>query len=137
MQENLTSTVSHEMRTPIDSIIYFVSLLNTMVSGRSTVGLNHTDAAKYCTLIMSQLTIMKAFVNDLLDQRQLREGVFSLDMSPFNPMREIENVVDLLSFQAKAKNVQLSFVISQVPLQAPFDKRLSDPDAPLNHRIID
>ena len=36
------------------------------------------QANKYCRLMMSQLILLQTFVEDLLDLRQMRDGVFSL-----------------------------------------------------------
>ena len=39
--------------------------------------------------MMSQLEFMTSFVDDLLDLRQIREGVFSLTKEVFDPMETL------------------------------------------------
>ena len=44
--------------------------------------------------MMSQLEFMTSFVDDLLDLRQIREGVFSLSNEVFDPMITIKLICD-------------------------------------------
>ena len=42
-------------------------------------------AKKYFTLIISQISLMQSFVEDLLDVRQIKEGVYELEKKAFDP----------------------------------------------------
>ena len=48
------------------------------------------DVEKNFSLMMSQLMLSTTFVEDLLDMKQLQEGVFRLMTDPFNPSEVIE-----------------------------------------------
>ena len=47
------------------------------------------DVEKNFSLMMSQLMLSTTFVEDLLDMKQLQEGVFRLMNEPFNPTEVI------------------------------------------------
>ena len=69
------------MRTPLASILYFIKLVMTLFPGGVT---SNPSVLKYFKLIIAQLTLMQTFVDDLLDMRQLKDGVFSLEALIFN-----------------------------------------------------
>ena len=43
----------------------------------------------------SQLNLMQCFVDDLLDLRQLKDDVFSLNTEPFNVNEMLEQVCEI------------------------------------------
>ena len=51
-------------------------------------------------MIMSQLTLLQSFVEDLLDLRQLQEGVFQLSHQVFDPNQIIRLVLETFKPQA-------------------------------------
>ena len=104
MTQNFTSTVSHEMRTPLASIKYFVKLLMAIYPN----GLDsNPESKRYFKLIVAQLTLIMTFVDDLLDMRQLKEGAFSLEKSIFSPSSIIRQVIDIFTPQANGKQLEL------------------------------
>jgi len=70
------------MRTPIATSIFLIKEVTTMLSVPE-VGL--AGAIKYLDLIRGQLNFTMSFVDDLLDLRQLKEGVFKLTKDSFKP----------------------------------------------------
>ena len=50
---------------------------------------------RYLNLVMNQLNFMLSFVDDLLDYKQLKDGVFSLSATAFNPKEVIELIHDI------------------------------------------
>ena len=69
MAENLTSTVSHEMQTPLSSILFFIAQLEIFIAKLIEMGQPADQAIKFLHLIKSQLMLMQTFVSDLLDMR--------------------------------------------------------------------
>ena len=65
--QNITSTVSHEMRTPLGTIQQFVMLLMTL--GPSAV--DRKQAKHFLHLIKYQVSMLLGYVNDLLDLKQI------------------------------------------------------------------
>jgi len=52
---------------------------------------------------------MQSFVRDLLDVRQLKDGVFSLQKNLFNPNEIFDLVCNIFNPQAHLKQVQVSW----------------------------
>ena len=77
--ETFTSSVSHEMRTPLNSTIFFLKQIMAMLAASKNLPKEFvTEALKLCGFMMSQLTFTTTFVDDLLDMKQIQEGVFKL-----------------------------------------------------------
>ena len=64
---------------------------------------------EYKALWVEDLVCLAAFVNDLLDLRQLKDGVFSLNYSEFDPCETFTLVCNTFSPQSLAKGVKISW----------------------------
>ena len=82
-RESLTSTVSHEMRTPIGSMMFFVSEIIDCLERVPNPTPDILEAIKFCKLVMSLLNFLMSFVDDLIDLRQIHDGGFLLEHKPF------------------------------------------------------
>jgi signal transduction histidine kinase len=67
--ESFTSTVSHEMRTPISTLLFFVRLIMNIFDKTPFVEGSIPQCVNYCTIMMSQLELLQSFIEDLLDLR--------------------------------------------------------------------
>ena len=63
-----------------------------------------------------QLTFLSSFIEDLLDLRQLKDGVFSLSTEVFDPIETFELMCSTFEPQAAAKKININFEVSQVLL---------------------
>ena len=52
---------------------------------------------------------MESFVEDLLNLRMLREGIFTIACESFNPTEVFEFIFNMFSMQAAAKGVSISY----------------------------
>jgi K+-sensing histidine kinase KdpD len=66
---------------------------------------------KYLKLILNQTMLMQTFVDDLLDLKQLKEGVFSLSCKVFDPNEVFQSVCSIFSPQSDSKKVKLNFFV--------------------------
>lgn len=105
--ESYTSTVSHELKTPVQSVIFFFHRLKRNFPNFEDKEL----ALKHFKLIFYQLMLIQSFVDDLLDLRQLKDGVFTLTCNLFDPNQVIEQVCDIFQLQAEAQRISLSFEV--------------------------
>ena len=64
-----TSTVSHEMRTPIATMIFFLKLILDMFNAHSFDVTKIPEQVKYCNYVMHQSELLSSYVEDLLDLR--------------------------------------------------------------------
>jgi len=112
--ENFTSTVSHEMRTPLGNILFFLKLvLNFLGSLPLSLDFAIEVSAhkKYLNLSIQQVLLMQSFVDDLLDMKQLKSGVFRLVQTVFDPNETFQLVCDIFRPQTQAKGVALNWQI--------------------------
>ena len=59
-----SSMLSHEMVTPLNTVIFFLSQVMMLLS---LPNLNKEAMSNYCTMMKNQLNFVLSFVEDLLD----------------------------------------------------------------------
>ena len=67
--ESFTSTISHEMRTPILTIIFFVKQILEILESDPLEVSKIPKGVKFCRLALTQLEFLQSFIFDLLDLR--------------------------------------------------------------------
>lgn len=104
-REQLISTVSHDLRTPLNTISGYSGLI-----GQS--GLN-SEQSNYLKKIQSSSDYVEKLVNDLLDFSKLEAGKIQLDKVPFLLSQLIEDTAtDFEEMQSK-KGVSLQLKVSE------------------------
>jgi len=102
LKDQFLGILSHELRTPINAIMGFGSILDDELSG----ALN-ADQHTYVERIMAGADMMLALVNDLLDMSRMQAGKFSLNPNDFALVPVIENVIANLTPAIDRKGQQL------------------------------
>ena len=92
--ENLTSTVSHEMRTPLSVIIQTAEHVTNNLTGQQN------DIKSQIRMIYLQAQFMLFYVNDLLDLKQIKHGVFKSVVRIFDPNETLQYIIDMFKIQA-------------------------------------
>ena len=67
----LTATVSHDLRTPLNSIIGLINNLDFFVSN---------EGKRFVSIILNSSRFMLFLVNDLLDYFQIKNGKFKKNL---------------------------------------------------------
>ena len=65
------------------------------------------EAFKVVKRIHSQLVYMEYFVENLLNVKMIKSGVFDIQLSPFDPQSAIQFVLDVFELSAKEQRVSL------------------------------
>ena len=65
------------------------------------------EAFKVVKRIHSQLVYMEYFVENLLNVKMIKSGVFNIQLSPFDPQSAIQFVLDVFELSAKEQRVSL------------------------------
>lgn len=94
MQIMFTS-ISHELRTPINAI---QNSLHCMRSSVSTAGLIYLDICD------SSSSFLLSLVNDTLDFAQLQAGKFKMNFETINVRKILAEVFQLINVQLRLKN---------------------------------
>lgn len=108
--------VSHEMRTPLNTLLGLLDVLNC--SGLNQVQAEHVrrcqDASNY----------LLGLVDDILDGATLERGTFSLVEKKFDLLELIDNTMKLISYRASEKGLNLITAIEpEVPRFVSGDQR--------------
>ena len=63
--------------------------------------------------MLSQLYFLQSFVEDLLDLRQIKDGVFTLNQEPFDPNETFELICSTFEPQALARQIKIEYIASR------------------------
>jgi signal transduction histidine kinase len=85
----LTATVSHDMRTPLNSIMGIGKNLEPFVKDK--------NGAKYLSIMMNSARLLNFLVNDLIDLFRIRNGKFSIFMSKVDLKAHLTELLEIFS----------------------------------------
>ena len=97
------ANMSHEIRTPMNSIIGFTQLIEK-------TSVNKTQK-EYLQIIGKSANNLLGIINSILDFSKIESGNFELEKAGFDIFKEIEGMIETLSFKANEKNIDLIFFL--------------------------
>ena len=101
------STMSHDIRTPMNAIIGLTTLAEKNLGDTESVGEN----LRKITLASNHLLTL---INDILDISKIESGKLNLSPQTFSIVETVENLVNLSQPMIKEKNIEFNFRISQM-----------------------
>ena len=104
MKTTFFSQVSHEMRTPVNSILGLVSLI---ADQRDRAKGDHIEALKATTKHLATI------VNDVLDLAKLESGQITLKRVAFRLRQTVKNVVESFRYLCQEKKIALSYTVDE------------------------
>ena len=104
-REQLISMVSHDLRTPLSSIVGYSELLSKQ--DISEKGKNYLSHIKYSSEYISKL------VDELLDYTRIEAGKITIEKVPFNTTEIIDEVANNVKSAYKTKEINLSLSFSE------------------------
>ena len=105
-REQLISMVSHDLRTPLSSIVGYSELLGKL--DITEKGKNYLSHIKFSSEYISKL------VDELLDYTRIESGKVVIEKIPFNLPEVIDEVASNVKSAYKNKQVALSFAFSDI-----------------------
>ena len=93
------ANMSHEIRTPLNGITGMIYLM-------SNTGLT-SEQKNYLEKISSASTALLRIINDILDLSKIEADRLELEMINFNLYEVIDNVVNIVEYRAREKNLDL------------------------------
>lgn len=91
------ATMSHEIRTPMNGVMGMTQLLGQTALSR--------EQREMVETLRSSGTVLTTLLNDILDVSKIEAGKMDLEHQPFDLIRCIDEVTELFSHQARAKDV--------------------------------
>ncbi|MDB5101718.1 MAG: Sensory transduction histidine kinase [Cyanobacteria bacterium RYN_339] len=107
LKNDFLSILSHELRTPINAIMGFASILDDELAGPL-----NTAQHSYAQRILGGSDVLLALIEDLLDLSRMQAGKFSLSPAPFEPRELIEEALGSLSQLAQQRGQTVALVVA-------------------------
>ena len=103
MKQDFTSSVTHELRSPLTSIMMYIDLFFKGTTGQLT-----EKQKNFLTIMRDSAKRLNNFINDLLDVAKIERGKMEIVREPLNISKILEETVQLFKVQAEAKNIQIT-----------------------------
>ena len=117
LQEMITATVSHEMRTPISAMM-------TQVDNLSLMQNNSKQVTKMTKSIKISAQLLLYLVNDMLDVYTLKNGKFQPVEEKVKPKQMLKEIYEMFSLQMSAKGLVFKLEMClRIPYYVTSDKR--------------
>ncbi len=97
------ANMSHEIRTPMNAILGFTELLSKTSPNKRQ--------QRYLDLTLESGKSLLVLINQILDLSKIEAGKFQLHHEPFTLLNSLDHIVQLLSPQAREKNLQFFYDI--------------------------
>ncbi len=101
------STMSHDIRTPMNAIIGLTTIAEKNLGDTQSVGEN----LRKITLASNHLLTL---INDILDISKVESGKLNLSPQTFSIVETVENLVNISQPMIKEKNIDFNFRISRM-----------------------
>ena len=111
------STMSHDIRTPMNAIIGLTTITEKNLSDTETVKEN----LRKITLASNHLLTL---INDILDISKVESGKLTLNPHSFSVIETVENLVNLSQPMIKEKNIDFNFRVSRMETEYIFADQL-------------
>ncbi len=104
---NFLSTMSHDIRTPMNAIIGLTTISEKNINDQKAVGEN----LRKISLASNHLLTL---INDILDISKVESGKLNLVPQTFSIVETVENLMNLSQPMIKEKNIDFSFHINRM-----------------------
>ena len=95
------ANMSHEIRTPMNAIIGFTQMLEKTTANKTQ--------KEYLHIIGNSANTLLDIINSILDFSKIESGKFELEKTGFDIVKELEGMIETLSFKANEKSIDLVF----------------------------
>lgn len=118
MRQDFMNMISHDLRSPLTSVIGGLTILSTGVKGDLPSGLKEE-----ATSAIRSADKLVAFINDLLDFQKLDSGQMPLELKSNNVDDLVNEAIQLVETIARTRSVELAFQPSQPEISVYCDRQ--------------
>jgi len=111
------STMSHDIRTPMNAIIGLTTIAEKNLGDTESVREN----LRKITMASNHLLTL---INDILDISKVESGKLNLSPQTFSIVETVENLVNMSQPMIKEKNIEFNFRISRMEIEYLYADRL-------------
>jgi PAS domain S-box-containing protein len=115
LKDEFLATLSHELRTPMNAILGWLSML---ASGSGVADTDHVIA-----VIRRNAEAQAKLIEDLLEMNKLMSGTVRLEIAPVDVSASVGGAIQALQPAADAKGVQLLTDVQPMPAEIMADHR--------------
>ena len=108
LKTNLLDMVSHELKTPLTSIIGYSEMLEDSIDASSE--------KKYCKIITNQSRKLLTMINNILDISRIEAGKIDLYLSEFDIMEILNEIRESLGPIIEEKNIKIVYKLNNIGL---------------------
>ena len=116
MKAELVTNVSHDIKTPLTSIINYVDLLQKAE--------NQAQAEEYVQVLDRQSQRLKKLIDDLMEMSKASTGNIAVDLTSVDPVEAITQALGEFSEKLEGANLVPIFTTPEHPVQMQADGRL-------------
>jgi signal transduction histidine kinase len=103
LRDDFLSHVSHELRSPLNSIYSFTTIVADGLAGETS-----PQQGDCLQIVLRNVRQLQAMIEDLLEVTQAQEGKLSIELEPVSLYEAIEYAVDTRKSVAKEKEIAIS-----------------------------
>ncbi len=111
------STMSHDIRTPMNAIIGLTTIAEKNLGDTESVG----ESLRKITMASNHLLTL---INDILDISKVESGKLNLSPQTFSIVEAVENLVNISQPMIKEKNIEFNFRTSRMKIEYLYADRL-------------
>ena len=116
MKAELVTNVSHDIKTPLTSIINYVDLLQKAE--------NQAQAEEYVQVLDRQSQRLKKLIDDLMEMSKASTGNIAVELTSVDPVEAINQALGEFSEKLEGANLVPIFTAPEHPVQMQADGRL-------------
>ncbi|MBP6239073.1 MAG: HAMP domain-containing histidine kinase [Saprospiraceae bacterium] len=107
-RKEMISNISHDLRTPMASIIGFLDLVRD-----KNVAVSDEDKNKFINVAYAETKRLNNLISDLFELSKLESGQIKINAEVFNIYELVSDIVQKYQLKIKAKHVDLNFEIHE------------------------
>ena len=123
MKSELITNVSHDIKTPLTSIINYIELIKNELPQEGEI-------AEYAEILSQKSWRLKGLIDDLVEASKASSGTMKLDPIRFNAVELLRQAVGDFEERISERNLQLCMTLPETPVNVLADGACT-------HRIIE